>query len=98
MGSTTELLHGQRVSALERLRTAKNLTREDLAEAAGVTARCIRDLEVLNRRPHRLTARALATALGCDTTWIYLNDDGTPRQAPRVTTDEPLGRAHVPTG
>jgi transcriptional regulator with XRE-family HTH domain/DNA-binding CsgD family transcriptional regulator len=50
---------------LRELRRAAGLTQEELAEATGLTARSIRDLEQGRReRPHRRTVELLASALG----------------------------------
>ncbi|MDX3617871.1 helix-turn-helix domain-containing protein, partial [Streptomyces europaeiscabiei] len=50
---------------LRDLRRASGLTQEGLAEAAGLTARSIRDLERGRRqRPQRRTAELLVSALG----------------------------------
>src|SRR5690554_6749024 len=49
---------------LRRARSAAGLTQEDLAEAAGVSARAISNLERgINRVPHKYTRELLADAL-----------------------------------
>ena len=50
---------------LRQLRMQARLTQEELAEAAGVSARAVSDLERgVNRTAHKDTARLLADALG----------------------------------
>ena len=52
---------------LRQLRMQAQLTQEELAEAAGISARTVSDLERgVNRTAHKDTARLLAAALGLD--------------------------------
>jgi transcriptional regulator with XRE-family HTH domain len=54
------------VTSLQALRVARNLSREALAAAAGVSPRTIYGIEVEGARPHRATRQVIAQALGCD--------------------------------
>jgi transcriptional regulator with XRE-family HTH domain len=52
---------------LSRLRMAKGLTQEDLAERAGMSVRGVSDLERgLRRRPQAATLKGLCEALGLE--------------------------------
>ncbi len=65
MAGTREEAVGSFGIILRRLRDAAGLTQEELAEAAGLSAKAIGALERgERRRPHPHTVRSLATALG----------------------------------
>lgn len=52
-------------TVLEARRREAGLTREQLAVAAGVTAKTIYSIEHGHSRPQRTTLQAIARALGC---------------------------------
>jgi DNA-binding XRE family transcriptional regulator len=62
---------GRNVSPLLVYRTAARLTQRELAELAGVAPETISNAERRRHRPQRLTARALATALGCEVEELF---------------------------
>jgi transcriptional regulator with XRE-family HTH domain len=64
-GNTAIGSHRERTT-LETLRLANGFSRETLGARSHVAARTIYGIEVEGRRPHRLTAMALADALGVD--------------------------------
>ena len=51
-------------NAVRRLREKRELTQEDLAEAAGITVRTLSQLETGNANPTWATAGDIARALG----------------------------------
>ena len=55
---------------LEELREGKNMTREQLAEQVGLTARHIAALERGERRPTLNTMEKLLRTLGAPTEWL----------------------------
>lgn len=57
---------------LAALRMNRNLSREGLADKAGVSLRTIERIEAGDVIPHRATARALAAALGVDESQLNL--------------------------
>src|SRR5258705_207359 len=81
---------GESVGALLRAhRHAAKLTMEELAEASGVSARAISDMERgHSRRPQRRTLKAIIDALGLDPgdERTLLNAAAPPRVRPRART------------
>jgi transcriptional regulator with XRE-family HTH domain len=82
------------------LRTARGLSQRELASAAGVSERALRDLERgITRRPQRGTMRTLAAALDADEATRSLLDraarpsfGGPLRSSPRAHPDVLVGR------
>lgn len=66
MAGNTAVASQRERTTLEVLRLANGFSRETLGARSHVAARTIYGLEVEGRRPHRLTAMALAEALGVD--------------------------------
>jgi predicted ATPase/transcriptional regulator with XRE-family HTH domain len=85
---------------LKRLRTAAELTQEELAERAGVSARLVSDLERGTiHRPRRDTIRMLADGLrlaDADRELFTAVARGRPVQSIATTTTEPARRTNLP--
>jgi transcriptional regulator with XRE-family HTH domain len=68
---------------LVALRVARGLSRERLAQLAGVSSRTIFGIEREGHEPRRATAAVLAAVLGCDPD-LLLNDLGPAADGPEA--------------
>jgi DNA-binding XRE family transcriptional regulator len=66
---------GRKVSPLLIHRVASGLTQAELAKVAGVAPETVSNAERGRHHPRRLTARALAAALGCEVSELFPVDD-----------------------
>ncbi len=79
---------------MDRIRHARRrlgLSQEELAEASGVSAATIVQVELGHRRPQGRTLRKLATALGVEVADLLEEEEASPK-APRRSSLRVYGR------
>ena len=78
---------------LGELRVARGLSRERLAQLAGISSRTVYGIEREGSEPRRATAVVLAAVLGCEPSDLLRNDEGPGSSgALAMTTDAGGGR------